>query len=46
MDDLHLAPIKDVAMPDYSETVSRKLSDLEHRNLADTCHKETATMRL
>src|SRR3990170_139788 len=33
MEYLHLVPIKDVGVPDYYETISRKLSDLERRNL-------------
>jgi len=33
MEYLHLVPIKDVGVPDYYEQITRKLSDLEHRNL-------------
>ncbi len=33
MEYLHMLPIKEVGVPDYYETLSRKLSDLDHRNL-------------
>lgn len=33
MEYLHLVPIKDVGVPDYYEVISRKLGDLEQRNL-------------
>jgi flagellar protein FlaI len=33
MEYLHLVPIKDVGVPQYFETISRKLSDLENKNL-------------
>ena len=33
MEYLHLMPIKDVGVPDYYETITRKLSDLDYRNL-------------
>lgn len=33
MDYLHLVPIKDVGVPQYFETLSRSLADLEPRNL-------------
>ncbi len=33
MEYLHMLPIKEVGVPDYYETLNRKLSDLDHRNL-------------
>ncbi len=39
-DYLHLVPIKDVGVPEYHETLTRKAGDLEHQNLIYRVNEE------